>query len=331
MTKNPIRAMLMSRIIRKRQQAMADTPQTLLRKNAITIVLVGTGGPLPSLRSQYCTAVFVDGKFLLFDAGDGSAQRIVNLNLPFGQLHSVFMTHYHGDHVADLGEVIDRSWIMGRRHTLPIYGPPGISQIVTGFHQVYTLEYGYRTAHHGAELMPPAWAKAQAMPFQYESGGAPVVVYDEDGVKLSAFAAQHPPIKPNVGYRIDYAGKSIVLASDSVATEALLEQSHEADVLIANVMNMDVIQRMQAGALEMGNSLGANILHDIQDYHIGIPELGVLAQKARVKRLALTHLSPPVDQHLLAQQIFKRPISAYYRGEIIVGDDGTRIVIPLGD
>jgi ribonuclease Z len=106
MTKNPIRAMLMSRMIRKRQQTMADIPQTLLRKHVISVILVGTGGPLPSLRAQYCTAVFVDGKFLLFDAGDGSAQRMVNLNLPLGQLHSVFMTHYHGDHIADLGEVI---------------------------------------------------------------------------------------------------------------------------------------------------------------------------------------------------------------------------------
>lgn len=331
MTKNPLRTMLMSRIVRRRQQAMVDIPQALLRKDAITVVLVGTGGPLPSMRSQYCTAVFVNGKFLLFDAGDGASRRMVDLNLPYGDLDTVFMTHYHGDHFADLGEVIDRSWIAGRRHTLPIYGPPGIEQIVAGFHQAYTLEYSYRTAHHGPEIMPPAWAKAQPMPFDYEADGTPVVVSDVDGVKVSAFAANHPPIRPNVGYRIDYAGKSIVLASDSLPTDTLLNQSRDADVLVANVMNMDAIQQMQAGAVEMGNSLSASILHDIQDYHMGLPELGALAQKAGVKHLALTHLSPPVEQRLLANRLFKRPVSANYQGEIIVGDDGTRIVIPLED
>jgi ribonuclease Z len=316
-------------MMRRRQQAMADIPKQLLRKDAITVVLVGTGGPLPSTRSQYCTAVFANGKFLLFDAGDGSSRRMVDLNLPYGDLDTVFMTHYHGDHFADLGEVIDRSWIAGRRHTLPIYGPPGIEQIVAGFHQAYTLEYGYRTAHHGTEIMPPAWAKAQAMPFQYDANGKPVVVFDEDGVQVSAFAASHPPIEPNVGYRIDFAGQSFVLASDSLPTETLLAQSRDAEVLIANVMNMDAIQQMQAGAVAMGNALGAAILHDIQDYHMGLRELGVLAQKAGVKRLALTHLSPPVEQRALANQLFKRPIAVHYQGEIIVGDDGTRIVIPL--
>ena len=329
MPNNPIRAKLRSRMIRKRQQAMADIPKQLLRKDAITVVLVGTGRPLPSTRSQYCTAVFVNGKFLLFDAGDSASRRMVDLNLPYDALNTVFMTHYHGDHFADLGEVIDRSWIAGRRHTLPIYGPPGIDQIVAGFHQAYTLEYSYRTAHHGAELMPPMWAKAQPMPFEYDPDGTPVAVFDEDGVKVTAFAASHPPIEPNVGYRITYAGKSIVIASDSLPTDALLEQSRDVDALVANVMNMDATQRMQEGAVQMGNALGAAILHDIQDYHMGLPEIGSLATKAGVKRLALTHLSPPVEQQFLVNRIFKHPVAEHYKGEIIIGNDGTRVLVPL--
>jgi ribonuclease BN (tRNA processing enzyme) len=70
-------------------------------------------------------------------------------------------------------------------------------------------------------------------------------------------------------------------------------------------------------------------MRDIRDYHISAEDLGALAQQAGVKRLALTHLSPPVEQKLLVRSFFKRPIAARYTGEIIVGRDGTRIVIPL--
>ena len=62
---------------------------------------------------------------------------------------------------------------------------------------------------------------------------------------------------------------------------------------------------------------------------MGLPEIGKLAQQAGVKHLALTHLSPPVEQQRLAKRLFKRPIAAHYAGEIIVGKDGTRVVIPL--
>jgi ribonuclease Z len=253
------------------------------------------------------------------------------INLPVAQLSALFVTHYHADHFADLGEVIDRSWIMGRRRALPVYGPPGIGQIVDGLHQAYALEYGYRTAHHGPDLMPPEWSKAAAVEFQADESELPAVVYEQDGVRVTAFAAQHPPIRPNVGYRIEVAGKTVVLSGDTLATDTLLEQSRGADLLISDVMAMDVIRRMQSVGEGVGNESAAHIMHDIRDYHIGTEELGTLAQKAQVKRLALTHLSPPIEQRALVRSIFKRPIAARYSGEIIVGPDGTRIVIPLSE
>ena len=92
---------------------------------------------------------------------------------------------------------------------------------------------------------------------------------------------------------------------------------------------MDVIRQMQSASERLGNEFAAHIMHDIRDYHIGTEELGALAQNAQVKRLALTHLSPPLDQKVLVHSFFKRPIAAHYSGEIYVGPDGTRIVIPL--
>jgi ribonuclease Z len=329
MKKEQLETFLVNRMMNKRWQAGAKAAETLLRGDAVTAVLVGTGGPFPSGRAQSCTALFVNGQFLLFDAGDGAARRMEALNLPVAQLSAVFVTHYHADHYADLGEVIDRSWIMGRRQTLPVYGPPGIGQIVDGFHQTYALEYGYRTAHHGAERMPPQWAKAQAMEFQADESSLPAVVYEQDGVRVTAFVAQHPPIRPNVGYRVEYAGKTVVLSGDTLTTDTLLEQSRGADLLISDVMAMDVIRQMQSASETLGNEFAAHIMHDIRDYHIGTEELGTLAQKAQVKRLALTHLSPPLEQRALVHSFFKRPIAARYTGKIIVGRDGTRIVIPL--
>jgi ribonuclease BN (tRNA processing enzyme) len=35
-------------------------------------------------------------------------RRMEALNLPVDQLTAVFITHFHADHFADLGEVIDR-------------------------------------------------------------------------------------------------------------------------------------------------------------------------------------------------------------------------------
>lgn len=329
MKRTGLRKWLTGRIIRRRQRERGRTAAALLRTDALTAVLVGTGGPMPSDRAQSCTALFVNGQFLLFDAGDGAARRMEALNLPVGQLTAVFLTHYHADHFADLGEIIDRSWILGRRHALPIYGPEGIDQIVAGYRMAYELETGYRTAHHGPEIMPPHYAEARAMPFGYDSRGAPTPVYASAGVTVHAFAAHHPPIAPNVGYRIAYADKVVVLSGDTLYTDTLLAQSAGADLLISDVMAMDAVAQIEEANRAAGNDATARIMHDIRDYHIGAEALGALAEQAHVKRLALTHLSPPVTQPLLVRSFFKRPIAARYAGEIIAGHDGTRVVIPL--
>lgn len=75
-------------------------------------------------------------------------------DLPLHELDAGFITHYHNDHYANLGDVMEWSWILGRRHILPVYGPTGIAQIVDGFQSAYELEWSYRTAHHGEEVMP---------------------------------------------------------------------------------------------------------------------------------------------------------------------------------
>ena len=318
----------MLRTLKTRMEARDETARALNRKDAMTVVLVGTGSPLPSDRAQASTAIFVNGQFLLFDCGDGASRSIDSLNLPIGQLDTVFLTHYHSDHFADLGEIIDRSWIQGRRHVLSVYGPTGITEILDGFIRAYRLEHGYRTAHHGPAIMPSEYASAEAKPFEADTSGKPMTVYDEMGIVVKAFAVNHPPVDPAVGYRVEYAGKVVVISGDTTSTASLVEQSRDADLLCAEVMNMSVVEQMEKANEQLGNASIAHILRDIRSYHIDVHQLGELAEQSKVRRLALTHLVPPVPK-AAAGLLFKAPVGEHYRGEIIVGDDGTKIVLPL--
>jgi ribonuclease Z len=320
---------LVAHSIQSAQQARKDTAAQVERADAITVVLCGTGGPMPSKRAQSCTAVFVGGKFFLFDAGDGAARSLEALNLPVAHLNSIFITHFHSDHFADLGEVIDRSWLNGRRNRLVVWGPQGIQDIVAGFLKTYALEYGNRTTHHGSEMMPPQYAGAQVNEFQAPLDNQPIIVYNQDGIIVKAFKDNHPPVAPAVGYRIEYAGKQIVISGDTTSTSALLEQSRNADLLVSEVINMDLVQQMEKTNRDSGYVFNANILHDIREYHMDTSDVGNLANQAQVKRLALTHLAPPIDNSSQLDMFFKNSIQKYYSGEIFIGDDGTRIVIPL--
>jgi ribonuclease Z len=291
--------------------------------------LCGTGSPIAQTGAQTCTAVFVNGQFLLFDVGDNTVASMRAAKLPLGELDAVFITHYHNDHYADLGEVMESSWINGRRHILPIHGPTGITQIVEGFEAAYELERSYRTAHHGKEMMPPEWAPSAAKEFAPPADDSAVVIYEHDGVTVKAFRVNHEPIHPAVGYRIEFAGKVIVISGDTVRTNALQKQSQNADLLVSEVMNKEIVQLIHSVNEEIGNSFNAKILHDIQGYHMDVSDVGALAQEASVQRLALTHLAPKPQGRRQVKTFFRDPIAEIYAGELFVGEDGMRITIPV--
>jgi ribonuclease Z len=324
----PFEDALRNQIIQAQERA-AETAAELQRTDQITTVLCGTASPAANTGAQSCTVVFVNGQFLLFDIGNNAMQSMMDSNIPLQEVDAVFITHYHNDHYAELGEVMEWSWINGRRHILPIHGPTGLTQIVDGFWSAYELERSYRTAHHGEEVMPPEWSEVEVFEFGQPEGDDVMVVYENDGVTVEAFRATHEPIHPAVGYRITYGDKLIVISGDTVLNSALIANSQDADLLVAEVMNMSAIAVMEETLREIGQEDAAKIFFDIRDYHMDVSDVAELARDANVERLALTHLAPYVQGRLQLNALFVDPIREVYAGEIFAGEDGLTIVIPL--
>ncbi len=124
---------------------LRSTHNELLGHQQLSVVLCGTGVPAPDRdRAGACTAVFAAGQFFIVDIGPSSARNAGAFALPLAELTAVLLTHFHSDHIGDLGEINTQSWMAGRAHPLPVYGPPGVKQVVGGFASAYTLDTGYR-------------------------------------------------------------------------------------------------------------------------------------------------------------------------------------------
>ena len=176
--------------------------------------------------------------------------------------------------------------------------------------------------------MPPKWVEVTANTIAVV-GTNTTVVYENDGVVVTAFNVNHPAIEPALGYKISFGGKSVVISGDTTATQTLVDQSMDADILVSEVMNMEVISMAENIYQENGYDDLAKIFADVQDYHISTTELGNLAEKAKVKTLVLTHLAPNLDNEGVMDTLYVKPISKLYSGEIILARDGDTIVLDV--
>jgi ribonuclease Z len=317
-----VRQRLLDRVNQMRTAKAQAFSDKLLRPGGFTAVCVGTGTPNVSQRAQPCVAVFVNGRFFLFDAGDGCVKAMGQQDLPIGLLDAVFMTHYHSDHIADLGEVINRSWIMGRIHTLPVLGPEGVAEVVEGFAKAYRLDNIYRNAHHGDEVMPLPTAGATGERFDAPTDGTLLTLFDEDGIVIKTFEANHYPVKPAVGFRIEYGGKILVISGDTLRVAGLDAACQAADLVICDAMNHEIVGEMEQQQLNIEKPRNARFMHDIPDYHIDVHDVGDMAQASGVKHLALVHLMPSVDRQAQIKAFFIDPVAEKYSGKISAPNDG---------
>ncbi len=301
---------------------------SLLTDGALHVVICGSGSPLPSAeRAGPCTAVIAGGRMFLIDVGPGSTENLRLWGLPVGSLTGVLLTHFHSDHIGELGEVVFASWTGGRAVPLDVYGPAGVEQVVAGFQTAYELDVSYRVAHHGADLLPPEGGKANAHTIELAEDAPSHVFYDEDGLKITAFLVEHEPIAPAVGYRVDYGGRSVVVSGDTIRSENVEAASQGVDVLVHEVLSGALIGGAARALESAGNEQTAKLLRDTLDYHTFPADVHALAADAKVKLLVLNHLVPPLPA-AQAEGVFMRGRAKDAPNEAVVAADGMHIALP---
>lgn len=312
-------------------RVVAMPGDSLFRDDALRVLVCGSGSPLAHpTRAKACVAVFAAGRFWVVDTGSGSWNRLSLLRVDGARIGGIFFTHFHSDHIGDLGEFNLNTWVMGRPSALRVFGPPGVERVVAGFGEAYALDTGYRVAHHGADFLPPDRGRMQAEPIaQLTEGDAPTVILDEDGLVIRAFAVHHDPVKPAYGYRFDYKGRSVVVSGDTAKTEAMVRAAKGADVLLHEAQANHLIAMIGEAAAAAGRPRVAKIMADIPSYHTTPVEAAEIANEAGVKLLVLYHLNPPPPLELM-ERVFSRGVSDVRPRGWRMADDGLLIELPAG-
>lgn len=316
------------------QQMSARTNSAPLEDDALRIAIAGSSAPLPSAtRAKASVVVFAAGKFWVVDSGPESVENLVLWGIPLAQIGGVLLTHFHSDHIGDLGELQLQTWAAGRPRPLVVYGGPGVERVVEGFNRAYELDQGYRTAHHGETVMPSAsWGMVAKTVMldgaQSHAKDRTALVLDEGGLRITAIEVDHAPIEPAYGYRFDYEGRSVVITGDLKYHRPLERSAAGVDVLVSEAISRSMTHSLEAAAHSAGRGHTEAIMHDVQDYHISPEEAAQLANDAKVRHLAFYHLLPAPDGWLM-KQIFARSVNEVRDGNWTIADDGMLYTLPL--
>ncbi len=309
-------------------QRMSNPPTDLFAEDALRVTLCGSAAPMPIRnKAAACVMVIAGGKFYIVDTGNRSTNNLGLWQIPARRVGAVFLTHFHSDHIGDLGEFNMMTWAQGRDAPLDVYGPKGVKQVVDGFAQAYSLDSSYRTAHHGEDYLNPAIGKMIANEIIFDGDSA--IILDDESLKVTMFTVNHAPIHPAVGYRFDYKGRSVVVSGDTTKTETTIRYSRDADVLIHEALSRHIVKKLEVESGKIGNRQLEKIMFDIQDYHTSPVESAEVANEANVKELVLYHLVP-TPPNKVAEWAFMRDVKEVRSKGVTLGYDGLTFTLPIG-
>ena len=280
--------------------------------------MLGTGVPLPSVeRFGPATLVEANHQYFLFDCGRGAAQRIWQKKIPLGKVNRLFLTHLHSDHTVGIPDFWLTGWLptgFGQRSSpLFVWGPAGTAEMMKGLREAYSWDI--RTRNNERNKVDSGIIVRTAM---VKEG----IVYDEDGVKVTAFFVDHADfIDSAFGYRVDYNGHSVVISGDTRYSENLIKFSEGTDVLVHEVAiaREDIAKQ-------------SSVVRQILSYHTTPSQAGKLFSIVKPRMAVYTHIAMPlIDPSIPPPTIddIIKETRKYYSGPLEVGED--LMTIEIGD
>ncbi len=278
----------------------------------VELMLLGTGaGKADPTRFQPSNLIWIDGKPVVIDCGNGSVLRMKQADAPASETKTLFLTHLHYDHYADYPMFVIEPLIgnaaFDRGHAV-VYGPPGTKRLVSNFMTTYDVEMDSYAGLQGYEKVREMMQANISEIFE----GWNIELGD---CKIRATMVDHGIVRlPCFAYRFDFGGKSVVFSGDTIPNENLISLAKGADVLVHECTLPD-------SEVEVRKKLGL-----AWKIHSTPRQVGEVARKAGVKKLVLNHFAgwnafSPGKERYEWEKIAPPLIAENFDKEVIVGQD----------
>lgn len=288
-----------------------------------SFITLGTNsGPLPNARrSEPANLLRVADQIVLIDVGDGAPEQLSKIGVGVDKVATVFISHLHFDHTGGLFALLGMRYQTVSPNVLTIYGPPGTQELVSGllaamqpFTRLSGASMRARTQHPPAESVRVIeivdGSKVTLGPLLVTAATNSHYSFDAGSPEAAQFLS--------LSYRFDLPDRAIVYTGDTGPSENVERLATGADLLVSEIIDPELaIAQLKAVRPDLNFLILKMVEKHFKAEHLTANEVGLLAQKAGVKALVLTHNAIP-DESLTATG---QAIAAHFGGRITFARD----------
>ena len=290
------------------------------------IFFLGTSAGIPSKnRNMPCIAIRFDGYVYLFDVGECCQKQLIKYKVGYGSIRNIFITHTHMDHFLGVYGLIEtlRMTTDIKFEELNIHAPKGFSELLLNrwdFINVEKIRQGTIKRIKDVEI--------KAFKTKHNGRSYGFVVEEKERIKFDVKKAEYFGIKGKMFRRIEekgeliikgrkikleeiskkIKGRKIVYTGDTAYCENTIRFAKDSDILIHEATFEEALEEEAR-----------------KTAHSTTKDAAIIAEKANVKTLVLTHISARYKEE--DEEKLKKEAEKYFSGKVVVAKDGLKIEI----
>jgi len=268
------------------------------------MIVLGTSCSNPTVeRNLTATALQFEGNWFLFDCPEGTQRQMMKSGVSYMRVHSIFISHFHADHILGLPGLIATMAMHERDTPLHIFGPKGLKKEVEKVMDLALMKKNFEIRvkeisngeflkgekysvsavplKHGVRCLGYVFKeKDKEGTFQRETAlklgipEGPLWSKLQKGEKVKVKGKTFKP-EQVMDYEKGRKGKKVSIIMDTLPSDSYFDAIEESDVLVH-----------EAAFLEK------HITRAKETKHSTAKQAAWVAEQTRAKKLVLVHISP---------------------------------------
>jgi len=249
-------------------------------------------------RNHIGTFLSYGSEGILIDCGEGTQRQMKIAGIPLSKITKILISHWHGDHVLGIPGVIQSMGASDYKGILEIFGPKGTKERIKKMFEAFVFDNKVEINIHEITKTKffdskDYYLEALELDHRIKCFGFNFIEKDKrkiDMGKVKKIGIPQGPLlgKVQEGAMIEFKGKrhkadelsyivkgkKISFVSDTVLCKNCYELAKDADLLICE------------------SAYASNLEEKAEQYkHLTAKQAALIASKANVKKLVLTHFS----------------------------------------
>ncbi len=263
----------------------------------IKITFLGTSNAIPTKKRNH-TSILLNYKneSILVDCGEGTQRQFKIAEISPSKLTRILITHWHGDHVLGLPGLFQTLAMSDYKKTLKIYGPKGTRKFIEILKNLINIKISLEINEiQTGILVDEREFSIQALPMTHDT---PTLAYSfilKDKRRLNKEKIKKLKIPNSPLLSQLQQGKDITFNNKKISSKnvSYLEKGKKISFILDTSLNNSTIKLAdKSDLLVCESSFSRKDEKQAGEYkHLTAEQAALIAKKAKVKSLILTHIS----------------------------------------